>query len=112
VKCPEESKGPWDYFKLVSTIPEDRAFRPLKEGGCALVKRPATWSDAAKTATGTSGVREMPAGVGGPSRTRTLDPLIKRSLRDQTEPYQEDLNPHESDDPQLSLFSVDRPGLA
>ena len=30
----------------------------------------------AKTATGTSGVLEVPACVGGPSRTRTLDPLI------------------------------------
>jgi branched-chain amino acid transport system substrate-binding protein len=37
VKAPEESKGDWDYFKLVSTIPADEAFRPLKEGGCPLV---------------------------------------------------------------------------
>ena len=34
VKKPEESKAPWDYFKLVSTIPPEQAFRPLKEGGC------------------------------------------------------------------------------
>jgi branched-chain amino acid transport system substrate-binding protein len=38
VKKPEESKYPYDYYKLVSTIPADQAFRPLAEGGCALVK--------------------------------------------------------------------------
>ena len=38
VKKPEESKGPWDYYKLVETIPADRAFRPLDQGGCPLVK--------------------------------------------------------------------------
>jgi branched-chain amino acid transport system substrate-binding protein len=39
VKKPEESKGPWDYYKLVSTIPADQAFRPLNEGGCPLVTK-------------------------------------------------------------------------
>jgi len=34
----------------------------------------------AKTATGTSGVLEVPVNAGGPSRTRTLDPLIKSQL--------------------------------
>jgi branched-chain amino acid transport system substrate-binding protein len=38
VKTPAESKGEWDVFKITSTIPADRAFRPLLEGGCALVK--------------------------------------------------------------------------
>jgi branched-chain amino acid transport system substrate-binding protein len=38
-KKPEESKGPWDYYSLVSTIPADRAFRPLDQGGCALVRK-------------------------------------------------------------------------
>ena len=38
VKKPEEAKYPYDYYKLVSTIPADKAFRPLAEGGCALVK--------------------------------------------------------------------------
>jgi branched-chain amino acid transport system substrate-binding protein len=38
VKTPEESKGPWDYYKLVATIPANEAFRPLAEGGCALVR--------------------------------------------------------------------------
>src|SRR3954464_11016582 len=37
VKAPAESKGEWDLFKLVETIPGDRAFRPLDAGGCALV---------------------------------------------------------------------------
>jgi branched-chain amino acid transport system substrate-binding protein len=37
VKKPEESKYPWDYFKLRATIPAAEAFRPLKEGGCPLV---------------------------------------------------------------------------
>ena len=38
VKKPSESKGPWDYYKLQQTIPADKAFRPLNEGGCPLVK--------------------------------------------------------------------------
>jgi branched-chain amino acid transport system substrate-binding protein len=38
VKKPSESKGPWDYYKVRSTIPADQAFRPLKDGGCPLVK--------------------------------------------------------------------------
>ena len=37
VKAPAESKGPWDDYKLVSTIPAADAFRPLAEGGCKLV---------------------------------------------------------------------------
>jgi branched-chain amino acid transport system substrate-binding protein len=39
VKTPQESKGEWDYFSLVSTIPADQAFRPLKDGGCPLVAK-------------------------------------------------------------------------
>jgi branched-chain amino acid transport system substrate-binding protein len=38
VKSPSESKYPWDYFKVLATIPADEAFRPLKDGGCYLVK--------------------------------------------------------------------------
>ena len=38
VKKPSESKGEWDYYKIVATIPADEAFRPLKDGGCSLVK--------------------------------------------------------------------------
>ena len=39
VKTPEESSGPWDYYKILSTIPGDQAFRPLDEGGCPLVRQ-------------------------------------------------------------------------
>jgi branched-chain amino acid transport system substrate-binding protein len=39
VKTPAESKGPWDYYKLVETVPGDQAFRPLDAGGCPLVKQ-------------------------------------------------------------------------
>jgi branched-chain amino acid transport system substrate-binding protein len=40
VKKPSESKGPYDYFKVLETIPPDQAFRPLAEerGICSLVK--------------------------------------------------------------------------
>ena len=38
VKKPEESKGPWDYLKLVQTTPAEEAFRPLADGGCPLVR--------------------------------------------------------------------------
>lgn len=38
VKSPGESKGPWDYYKLVQTTPADQAWKPLNEGGCPLVK--------------------------------------------------------------------------
>lgn len=40
VKKPEESKGPWDFYKLVKRIPAAEAFRPLDQGGCPLVKAP------------------------------------------------------------------------
>lgn len=39
VKTPDESKAPWDYAKLVKTIPADVAWRPLDQGGCPLVKK-------------------------------------------------------------------------
>jgi branched-chain amino acid transport system substrate-binding protein len=39
VKKPQESKYPWDYYKLLAEVPGDQAFRPLKEGGCPLVKQ-------------------------------------------------------------------------
>ncbi len=38
VKKPEESKYPWDYYKVLATIPADQVTRPLKDGGCDLVK--------------------------------------------------------------------------
>ena len=36
VKAPEESRRPWDYYKILSIIPGDQAFRPLGEGKCHL----------------------------------------------------------------------------
>ncbi len=39
VKKPSESKGPYDYYKVLATIPADQAFRPLAEGGCDMVKK-------------------------------------------------------------------------
>jgi branched-chain amino acid transport system substrate-binding protein len=38
VKSPEESKYPWDYYKIVKTIPADEAFPPL-DPSCSLVKK-------------------------------------------------------------------------
>jgi len=38
VKKPAESKSAFDIYKLRATIPADEAFRPLKDGGCSLVK--------------------------------------------------------------------------
>jgi branched-chain amino acid transport system substrate-binding protein len=39
VKTPAESTKPWDYYKILGTIPGDQAFRPMAEGGCPLVAR-------------------------------------------------------------------------
>ena len=39
VKTPSESSGPWDYYKIIATIPGDQAFRPAGEDGCPLIKR-------------------------------------------------------------------------
>jgi len=39
VKKPEESKYPWDYYKLVATISPEEAARPLSESECPLVKK-------------------------------------------------------------------------
>jgi branched-chain amino acid transport system substrate-binding protein len=38
VKTPDKSTGEWDLYEKVATIPADKAFRPLNEGGCPLVK--------------------------------------------------------------------------
>ncbi|SDB18748.1 ABC transporter substrate-binding protein [Belnapia rosea] len=38
VKTPAESKGAWDYYKLLQTTPAEEAFRPLNEGSCPLVR--------------------------------------------------------------------------
>jgi branched-chain amino acid transport system substrate-binding protein len=38
VKKPEESKGDWDLYKLLATVPGDQAFRPIEKGGCPFIK--------------------------------------------------------------------------
>jgi branched-chain amino acid transport system substrate-binding protein len=38
VKTPNESKGAWDYFDLIKTIPAAQAYIDPKESGCPLVK--------------------------------------------------------------------------
>ncbi|RJF96626.1 ABC transporter substrate-binding protein [Noviherbaspirillum cavernae] len=39
VKTPAESKSPWDYLKLVATVPAAEAFQPLTASRCSMVKR-------------------------------------------------------------------------
>ncbi|MGI4955273.1 MAG: ABC transporter substrate-binding protein [Janthinobacterium lividum] len=39
VKSPAESKGEWDVAKVVGTVPGEKAFRPLADSECPLVKR-------------------------------------------------------------------------
>ena len=39
VKKPDESKAPWDYYKVRATIPAEEAFRPLDQGGCTLASK-------------------------------------------------------------------------
>jgi len=38
VKSPAESKGKDDIYKILATVPADKAWRPLKEGKCPLIK--------------------------------------------------------------------------
>jgi branched-chain amino acid transport system substrate-binding protein len=38
VKKPEESRYPWDYYRLIKTIPPSEAWRPLEDGGCDFLK--------------------------------------------------------------------------
>jgi branched-chain amino acid transport system substrate-binding protein len=39
VKKPEESKGPWDYYKLIATIAPEDAAKPLEASECPLIKK-------------------------------------------------------------------------
>jgi branched-chain amino acid transport system substrate-binding protein len=39
VKKPSESKGPWDFYKLIGTVPGDQAFTPLAESKCPMLKK-------------------------------------------------------------------------
>jgi len=38
VKKPAESRGAFDYYKLLQTTSGEQAFRPLGEGGCPLIR--------------------------------------------------------------------------
>lgn len=42
VKTPAESKGPWDYFKVLAKIPEGDTAAPLSASRCPLVKEAAS----------------------------------------------------------------------
>jgi len=39
VKTPEESKGPWDMYKILARIPAEDSIRPLDQGNCPLVAK-------------------------------------------------------------------------
>ncbi|ADP14849.1 ABC transporter substrate-binding protein [Achromobacter sp. SD115] len=39
VKTPAESKAPWDYYKVVATLPGDEVYTKLSESTCKLVKK-------------------------------------------------------------------------
>jgi branched-chain amino acid transport system substrate-binding protein len=39
VKTPDESKAPWDYYKLLSKIDANKAFQPLEKSTCELVTK-------------------------------------------------------------------------
>jgi branched-chain amino acid transport system substrate-binding protein len=39
VKKPADSKQPWDYYKLLQTVPGEQAFTPLSQSKCPLVKK-------------------------------------------------------------------------
>ncbi len=39
VKSPQESKEPWDYLKLVATIPAEEAFTKVAQSKCSLLKK-------------------------------------------------------------------------
>jgi len=38
VKTPEESRFPWDYYRLLVTTPADQAARPMTEANCPMLK--------------------------------------------------------------------------
>ena len=39
VKQPSESREPWDYYKVLATLPADKVFPPLEASACPLVKK-------------------------------------------------------------------------
>jgi len=38
VKAPEDSRYPWDYYRLVRSLSAEDAFRPLDQGNCPIIK--------------------------------------------------------------------------
>ena len=38
VKAPSESRGAFDYYKLLQTTPAEEAFRPMSEGNCPMIR--------------------------------------------------------------------------
>jgi branched-chain amino acid transport system substrate-binding protein len=36
-KAPAESHETWDLLRLKNTIPAERAFRPIADGGCPMI---------------------------------------------------------------------------
>ena len=40
VKTPAESAGPWDYYKLIRTIPASEAWLPIEQSACPLLAKP------------------------------------------------------------------------
>lgn len=38
VKAPEESRKPWDYYRFLRSVEGEKAFRPLADGKCSLIK--------------------------------------------------------------------------
>jgi branched-chain amino acid transport system substrate-binding protein len=39
VKKPEESKAPWDYYNIMATVPAEKAYQPMAQSRCPLVKK-------------------------------------------------------------------------
>ena len=39
VKQPSESKGAWDYYKVLATLPAEKVFPPLAASACPLLKK-------------------------------------------------------------------------
>ena len=38
IKAPKESKGEWDVYNILRTLPGNEAYKPLSESSCSLVK--------------------------------------------------------------------------
>jgi branched-chain amino acid transport system substrate-binding protein len=61
VKKPDESKGPWDFYKLVREVPADQAFRAPADSGCSLVAGAAPPADAPPVAPAAGSAAPAPA---------------------------------------------------